>query len=259
MTGNNSKGFVLQERDRHLLRELAVMRVIDREQAKIVAGFGSTTRVNSRLLALTRAGLLRRFFQGTAAGGKKSLYASTAHAAKLVDVPHRDIRRRQDEILIADFFVAHQLAINDIYCALKYQPIPVPEAKFVRWVSFYEPLEPRSSLVPDGYLEVASSNKTFSAFLEIDLGHEGRNVWKAKIARYLAYAVSGTFVSHFHQQQFRVLVITNSERQLQLIRSVAADLTEKVFWFSTFESINRDGFWSPIWFRPKGNKKQSLL
>ena len=38
------------------------MRVIDREQAKCIAGFGSTTRVNIRLLALTRAGLLRRFY-----------------------------------------------------------------------------------------------------------------------------------------------------------------------------------------------------
>ena len=36
--------------------ELAVMRVIDREQAKVVAGFGSTTRANARLLKLTRAG-----------------------------------------------------------------------------------------------------------------------------------------------------------------------------------------------------------
>ena len=56
MTGNNGKGIVLQERDRHLLKELAVMRVIDREQAKCVAGFGSTTRANNRLLALTRPG-----------------------------------------------------------------------------------------------------------------------------------------------------------------------------------------------------------
>ena len=51
MPGNN-KGIILQDRDRHLLRELAVMRVIDREQAKCVAGFGSTTRANTRLLAL---------------------------------------------------------------------------------------------------------------------------------------------------------------------------------------------------------------
>src|ERR1039458_886835 len=65
MTGNNGRGIVLQARDWQLLQELAVMRVVDREQAKIVAGFGSTTRANVRLLALTRAGLLRRFFLGS--------------------------------------------------------------------------------------------------------------------------------------------------------------------------------------------------
>src|SRR6266487_1550579 len=71
MTGNDKKrGLVVQPRDRKLLEELAVMRVVDREQAKIVAGFGSTTRANTRLLALTRAGLLRRFFLSS----RKSLY-----------------------------------------------------------------------------------------------------------------------------------------------------------------------------------------
>ena len=56
MTGNNGRGMIVQDRDRHLLREFAVMRVIDREQAKRVAGFGSTTRANCRLLAMSRAG-----------------------------------------------------------------------------------------------------------------------------------------------------------------------------------------------------------
>src|SRR6202035_1800324 len=70
MTGNNGKGIVVQERDRHLFRVLAILGVIDREQAKQIARFGSTTRANVRLLALTRAGLLRRFYLGTERGGK---------------------------------------------------------------------------------------------------------------------------------------------------------------------------------------------
>src|SRR5579863_3232566 len=98
MIGNNHQGTILQDRDRHLLRELAVMRVIDREQAKCVAGFGSTTRANDRLLGLTRAGLLRRFFLGTKAGGKKAIYALSPNGAKLVDVPLRRPRRKQNEV-----------------------------------------------------------------------------------------------------------------------------------------------------------------
>jgi hypothetical protein len=95
MAGN--KGMVIQERDLRLLRELGVMRVVDREQAAIVAGFASTTRVNARLLALTRSGLLRRFFLGTTAGGTKALYALSAKGAQLVGVPLRGPQRRKDE------------------------------------------------------------------------------------------------------------------------------------------------------------------
>ena len=259
MTGNNHKAIVLQDRDRHLLRELAVMRVIDREQAKCVAGFGSTTRANDRLLGLTRAGLLRRFFLGTKAGGKKALYALSPAGAKLVDVPYRGPRRRHDEVLTTDFFVTHQLAINQIYCALKYKPIPILEVKFLQWQSFYEPLESGTQLIPDGYLEVLTPEKTMAAFLEVDLGHEGPSAWKTKIFNYLRYAISGNFEQRFGQRQFRVLVITDSERRMQSLRATTLGLTDKVFWFSTLQAVSRDGFWSPIWLRPNGDQPQSLL
>src|SRR2546427_12837069 len=112
MTGNDSHGMVIQERDRDLLRELAVMRVIDREQAKTIAGFGSTTRANARLLALTRAGFLRRFFLGTTAGGTKALYAISRQGAELAGIPYRGPRRPNHEILAPDSFVQHQLTVN---------------------------------------------------------------------------------------------------------------------------------------------------
>jgi hypothetical protein len=150
MSGNNN--LILQARDRHLLEELAVMRVLDREQAKVVAGFGSTTRANTRLLALVRAGLLRRFFIGSG-GGRRALYALSLKGAQVVEVPVRGPRRPQDALLVADYFVGHQLAVNGIYCALKYGTIPVPHVTFHRWLSFFEPVVPGISLIPDGYVE----------------------------------------------------------------------------------------------------------
>src|SRR5579872_4159495 len=96
MPGSNRNVVILQERDVRLLRELAVMRVIDREQAKVVAGFGSTTRANARLLALTSAGLLRRVFLGTTASGRKALYSSSKRGAQLVEVPYRGLRLGTD-------------------------------------------------------------------------------------------------------------------------------------------------------------------
>src|SRR5487761_923217 len=103
MTGNDKRGLIVQERDKHLLREIGEMRVVDREQAKCAGGFGSTTRVNARLLALTDAGLLRRFNLGTDGSGQKALYSLSLKGANLVQVPYRGLRRGRDETLVADF------------------------------------------------------------------------------------------------------------------------------------------------------------
>lgn len=259
MTGNDQKGLVLQDRDRHLLRELGMMRVVDREQAKCVCGFGSTTRANARLLALTRAGLLRRFFIGTEAGGKKALYSLTREGARLEGGAQAGLRRRGDEVLVADFFVTHQLFVNQIYCLLKYRAIPLPDVRFLRWVSFRESIAPGTSLVPDGYAELAQGEKVTAAFLEVDLGTESRMVWRTKVQEYLRYAVGGHAAQQFGSAQFRVLVVTNSDERMASLQSTTAVLTEKIFWFTTFDSIERDGFWSLIWARPKDDDRRRAL
>jgi hypothetical protein len=258
MAGNNRKGIILQERDMHLERELAIMRVIDRIQAMCVAGFGSITRANARLLALVRAGLLLRFFMGTDAVGKKALYTLSPKGAALVDSRYRGLRRGRDEVLVADFFVSHQLKINDIYCILKYRPIPIHDARFVRWVSFSKPVATGSALVPDGYTEIAAPGKVLAAFLEVDLGHETRTTWIKKVEEYKRLAKSDTFPQKSGQDRFRVLAVTNSERRLESLRAATATVTGKIFWFTTFDAIARDGFWSAIWKRPKGDQFQTL-
>src|SRR5947209_3892339 len=116
MTGSNQMaGLIVQERDKRLLRELATMRIVDREQAQIVAGFQSVTRANTRLLALTQAGLLNRFFVGTVNGGKKSLYSLSARGAALVQVAPNGLKRKRNAVLVGDLFVEHQLHLNLIY------------------------------------------------------------------------------------------------------------------------------------------------
>src|SRR5690349_4224707 len=112
MNSTRQSGLILQERDRHIFRELAVMRVVDGEQAKVVGGFGSSSRTNRRLRALTQAGFLRRFFLGTAPAGRKAIYALAEKGALAVEVPYKSLRRRRDEIIATDYFVQHQLTVN---------------------------------------------------------------------------------------------------------------------------------------------------
>jgi hypothetical protein len=259
MNGNEHQGMVIQERDRHLLRELAVMRVIDREQAKTVAAFGSTTRANARLLALTRVGLLRRFFLGTMAGGAKALYTLSLKGARLVGVPESGLRRRQDEAVVADFFIHHQLAINEVYCSLKYANRALAGIRFQGWMGF--PKRPVSGLrlIPDGYVEIETPSGIIAAFIEVDLGHERLRVWQDKVRNYLDLAVTGNFEREFKQRHFRVLVVADSERRVDTIRDVVRLATDKLFWFATFESIRCHGIFAPIWRRPKTDEPQSLI
>ena len=235
-----------------------MMRVIDREQAKRIAGFGSTTRANARLLGLTRAGLLRRFFLGTTASGKKAIYALSSKGAALVGVPKRGPRRRTDEALTTDFFTLHQLAINEIYCGVKYQEKP-RNIEFARWISFHEPLRHNLRLIPDGYFEMKTSQRTVAAFLEIDRGSETLAVWKQKVHNYIQLALSTDFEKQFHQTRFRVLVLANSEGRLRSIRKLVATITDKIFWFATFESVREKGLFTIRWLRPRTDEPQILI
>jgi hypothetical protein len=259
MLGNDRNRIILQPRDERLLRELAAMRVIDREQTKIVAGFRSTTRANVRLLSLLNAGLLRRFFQGTTAGGKKSLYSLSTKGSRLIGVADNGLRHPKDELLIANFFVTHQMAVNEIYCVVKYRPIPIPDVRFGCWLWLSEQVSPAIPLIPDGYFEMSNQQGTVAAFIEVDLGNEGAAVWRKKIANYLRYATSGKFEEQFRRDRFRVLVIANSERRAQAIRKVVRGLTDKIFWFSTFDAIQREGFWCSVWLRPAENMLRSFF
>jgi len=55
------------------------------------------------------------------------------------------------------------------------------------------------------------------------------------------------------------LVVANSERRLASLRAATAELTEKIFWFTTFEAVTKNGFWSAIWQRPTDPRLQSLI
>ena len=255
MRGNNK--MMLQPRDLAVARFVGEAAVADREQVRIACGFGSTTRVNARLLALTQAGMLRRFFLGFGAG-RKAVYSLSKKGARLVDMPLRGPRRRQNETLVADYGVDHQLAINDIHCDLAFRPMLVQGVAFRRWLAFHETVVPSLRLIPDGYVELETRSGVLAAFLEVDLGHEHTSIWKEKTRQYLQLAVSGDYAHHFGPPRFRVLVLATSPRRLQTLRHAVVALTEKIFWFATLEAARRD-FFGPIWLRPAGDRTQTFI
>jgi hypothetical protein len=263
MSGNNRRarrrtGADIQERDRHLLRELGTMRVVDREQAQLLMGFPSIRRANRRLLILTRAGLLRRIFIADPPLGQKALYTLSPDGGALIGARMPGLSLRQSRFGTSPFLL-HRLAINEFYLDLKYRRLPVPGMELLRWISFREPLTQAIPLIPDGYFEVASGGVTRPMFLEADLGTEALGVWQKKTQLYLQLALSETFTQLFRQPQFRVLVVATTDRRQRNIRSAIAKATDKIFWISTFDRIKQHGFWSTVWLRPSGDRLLPLL
>ncbi|MBI3411846.1 MAG: replication-relaxation family protein [Planctomycetes bacterium] len=250
MAGSNRTSVVLQERDRRLLEALESMRVINREQAKVVAGFRSTRRANDRLLILARAGFLKRAFIGS----RQAVYW----------LPGKTLQergRKSDGVSSepAALFLNHQLEINRVHLLVQYAAIPVRGWWFVRWQDFQRPPSATVPLIPDGYFEVGSQQGFRPVFVEVDLGTEAVPVLARKASLYLQLATSGEFSQLFGRSQFRVLLITTSDRRLQNIRGAVAKLTDKIFWFGTLDAVSPERFWAASWLRPTGDQRQSLL
>jgi hypothetical protein len=233
------------------------LRILDRNQTSVIAGFKSITRVNTRLQKLAKAGLLRRFFFISALGGKKAIYSLSKKGADLIGVTPNGINRPKDSFLIGDKFVAHQLAINQVYCAACFDA-HIEDRTLQEWRTMSEPLSKNIPLIPDAYFEIHIRDTVRPIFLEVDQGTEALKVWNEKINCYLSLAASGEFERIFQRPRFAVLIVTASERRQESLRAYIRKVTSKLFYFSTLEKTSTPGFWSEIWLRPEGEHIQSL-
>jgi hypothetical protein len=254
-------GIILTARDLLVLRTLAISRVLDGEQVKLIAGFTAIRRTNRRLLKLVRAGLLRRWFVGTESGGQRALYGlSPKGAIRIGENPSGLIHWKQDTLVTSSQFLAHQQAVNAVLIQARFRPVPTGVA-CREWLTFKLPLSASVPLIPDGYFEIVTdpNSSVYPMFVEVDLGTESSTVWMRKVELYLKLAVGGEFERRFRQKRFRVLVVLPSERRLQAIRRAIARRTDKLFWFGTFDGLRREGLFEPIWLRPVGDERLRLL
>lgn len=249
---------ILTTRDRDIFRALAIARVLDGEQIKTVAKFGSVRRTNRRLLKLVQAGFLRRWFIGTSGGGQMALYGLSPQSANLIgETTQGLISWKQDALITSSQFLAHQQAVNEILLLARFGALPT-SFSCKCWERPRLPLSASVPLVPDGYFEIVREGILHPMFLEMDLGTESSRVWKRKIEFYLRFATTG-IADRFDPKRLRVLLLFPSARRLESIRKVVAERTEKLFWLSTMDEVQRDGLWSPIWLRPVGDERQRLL
>jgi hypothetical protein len=160
-------------------------------------------------------------------------------------------------MLVADYFVDHQLAVNALYCFLKFASLP-EKIVFRRWIAFSEPIAPNLPLIPDGYVEFITTAGPVATFFEVDLGNESLRVWHDKARKYIQLAISGTYERKFGGERFRVLVVANSARRMDSLRRAVSKETEKLFRFATLDAARTD-FFGPVWKKPIGDLPEPLI
>jgi len=237
---NGPEALVIQRRDLLILRSLGTLRILDRVQIEQLAGFHSISRVNVRLSKLRKAGLIYRYYTATSTGGRRSVYSLSKRGALEVHAPSAPLKWRRDSFVLGNAFVAHQLGLNDLIIAAS--------GEGIRWQRPSSILSPTIRLIPDAY--IADGERSF--FVELDLGSESLSVWTEKTSAYVKLAVTGEFRNVIPHSQFAVMVVADDDSRLETLRRHISKQTQKLFWFSTLDTIKRQGFWSASWLRATG-------
>ena len=196
----------LADRDRQLLETVHRLRLLQGSQARRlfftdVASESDARTCRRALQRLRELGLLRaleRRIGGRRAGSSGIVYTTTSAGRRLVALWHAagDTSDRGPHEPGAPF-VAHTLAIADQYVTL----VEAERAGILElldfdgepacWRSFANHHGASNMLKPDALVRVAAGDYDHAAFVEVDLGTEGRGALRRKCDTYLAYYQSG--------------------------------------------------------------------
>ena len=260
-------GFRLQERDVLIVEAVHRHRVLSTEQIAALFFPTSTGTVSSsclsRLRHLVRAGFLERGeqLQARAEGRRPFLYMMTSAGCELLQASlgyeEEDLDWKPSYNDVRWPFLAHQIAINDVYVALA-QAVGRIGWRLDRWVDDrilkqrapQVPLPGTGELVavvPDAYFALVGpgGSPTLQFFLERDratvtVGGAGRTAsWTRRIQAYQAYFASEEIHQQYGTNRIRVLSVTTGGRRLEsLKRATEAAGGRKRYWFTTAENVS---------------------
>lgn len=259
-------GMRLEERDEQILCDLFLHRLMSRGQIERVY-FSSTVRCNARLRLLFDHKFVLRHFPPAAPFGAQAIYSVGKAALPIIsrrlemDLPEvtRYFRRTQTPT-----FIEHTLSVVDIWIEIRETTNALKEVKLDLWLAEMECRHEwdiraggnkwhKESFKPDAFFRLAQ--ETMGAFhnffIESDLGHTSAKQFTGERLTHQRYLESGLFEQTFGASSFRTLVITTGERRLKNLKELAIQQNSQLFWFTTFDRINRSTILGSIWDKPE--------
>lgn len=201
----------LTPRDIALLRLLAFLMVMSRDQILKFGLFTSVTRLNTRLRQLIKLGLIRRldtsFFT-------QSLYILGPKAHEVLTGQEASLAKSRS---VSPRFIQHALTVTDVRLALTGRSDGEWRYEQTLWRKL--PGLDTYEIRPDGLLI-----GKVPIFVEVDLGHVSLPKFRKKLVAYRALALSGSCQYLYGFSDFRLLVVTTGKlRSRHLSRQLPSD------------------------------------
>jgi hypothetical protein len=255
---------ILQPRDEIIIMALYTFRYLSREQLQRLFGWRCIRRINMRLRRLYDHHYLSRTFLPTVRGSGKAIYylghrgipiASQKSGTDISKVTNAAKQTAQLKAL----FLTHALQINDVRITVTQAVRNHPHVNLETWVNEndceqeYFVTSGEKQIVrrfqPDGYFRLWHQKKLYSFFLEFDRSTTSLARFKTKTVAYLHFAGSSLYTKRFGVRYFRVLVITTSLERLANLKETVETVTDRMFWFTTFDRLTVDTAFGPVWQR----------
>jgi hypothetical protein len=213
-------------RDARLARDLALSRLLSRDQILALGYFGSVTRLNARMRGLRASGMvsvLETPFFG------QHLYVAGRNAAPVCGEPVASLILEKDP---SPRFVRHAMAVTDLRVALL--------AAGARGWRFESQLWRRFPHAGRG-LEIRPDGMVFRdgvlTLLEADMGHVDPAKFSAKLRAYAAFGVSGELARTWGEERMTVLTVTTGKLRRERLRRLAPASAAASFEFATFREM----------------------
>jgi len=163
--------------------------------------------------------------------------------------------------------LSHIQALADVRIAFEMALTESDATKLLGWIperlleQRFSANDDRLKLRPDGFVAYRdmATQKTYSAFIEVDMGTMSHKQIEAKVERYLAFCQTEIPAKEFGSRWFRVVFVTPSQRRsLQLMQTIA-HMTDTMFWFTEKDKLVGDWLGEPIFIRVGADGRQPLI
>lgn len=260
----------IQERDRRMVRDVFLHRVVRRDDLIGLGHFNSVPRCNQRLSQLVSAKWLRRIDRVNGLLVGQGVYApgpaATGFLMEELDVAMEEAKK-QSRSPEGPLLIEHALRVLDFRQQLTSE-VQRAGLDSVEWLCEPECLHEFQSkrsnvgtwtktlVKPDAYFLLETPSHRLDCFLEADLGHVALPRFAEKLRTYDRYVESGAFRDAYRAEGFCVLTVTVGERRLSNLAALPTKRCRHLL--TTWARLERAGILRDSW-TGAGGSRVSLL